>query len=232
MKVFLCSDMKENLKLCCLYKGAEVKSGKLWELLTVRAFLLWFVLECLLKTHTSYIFNYWSHIIAEKYKVGWKSPLCLQKCCGFHTYSTEQMPAQDPHGQRVWSRKMLLPTAIALGKQHGSTSTCTSRGNDGLERKGECTSTSSCLSRQLGTLPNAQQEPATDPSFFLCFLDPPNHRHLCCLARNRDKENFVCRPLSAPAPSLFTGLYHSSTLAPKDSPVTNADQAAHAALLG
>lgn len=40
MKVLLCSVMKEKLRLCCLYKGAEVKSGKLGELLTVSAFLL------------------------------------------------------------------------------------------------------------------------------------------------------------------------------------------------
>lgn len=46
MKVLLCPDVKEKLKLCCLlYKGAEVKSGKLRELLTVSAFLPRFVLE-------------------------------------------------------------------------------------------------------------------------------------------------------------------------------------------
>lgn len=57
---------ERNSKALCLYKGAEVKSCKLWELLTVRPFFCDLSWNCLLKTHTSHIFNCWSHIIAEK----------------------------------------------------------------------------------------------------------------------------------------------------------------------
>lgn len=60
------------------------------------------------------------------------------------------MPAEDLHGQRVWSRKMLLARATALEKQHSSTFTCSSRRN---ERKGGCSSTFNCLSREPGREP-------------------------------------------------------------------------------
>ena len=48
------------------------------------------------------------------------------------------------HRQRVWSEKT---KAIGLGKQYCSTFTCTSRRNDGFERKGACTIAYYCPSQ-------------------------------------------------------------------------------------
>lgn len=114
MKVFLCSNMKEKLKLCCLYKGPEVKRGKLSELLIVSAFLLWFVLH---KTYTAHIFNYWSHIIAEKYKVDWKSPLCWQRGCGFGIHSIQHMPSWHPLHMDVSEQEDVPTQSNRLGKK-------------------------------------------------------------------------------------------------------------------
>lgn len=62
---------------------------------------------------------------------------------------------------------------------------------------------------QHRTLPKAQWEPSMDPRFLLYILGRQNHRHLCCLARDRGQgknlELLLWWPLTDPSPSLFTG---------------------------
>lgn len=99
------------------------------------------------------------------------------------------MPAEDLNGQRVWSRKMLLVRATSLEKTQLYFHLLLKK----KRKKGRMHQHFQLpvQGAMEGTLPNAHGEPAADPSFFLHLLDPPNHPHLCCFARDRDKENFA-----------------------------------------
>lgn len=172
--------------------------------------------------------------------MGWKSLLCLQKCCGFHGYSTQQMPAQDARGQRVWNRKMLLPRATALEKQHGSTFTCTIISPEEImilkERENAPVLPIACPGSQGGNL--AKHPPGASYRFQLLPVlrgSPKSQAFVMpCKRQGQRKVCLLAIECSSSFPTYKSspGLYHSSTLAPKDPAVANAEQAAHVALLG